>query len=69
MKAPPDHVLCALNAPVPAGATASSWLYSLIETAKANGLEPFAFLSRLFAELPNATTAEHFESLLPWNQS
>jgi transposase len=50
-----------------AGATASARLYSLVESAKANGVEPHAYLSRLFAELPKATSADHFESLLPWN--
>jgi len=42
-------------------------MYSLIETAKACGAEPHAYLSLLFTGLPNATTAEHFEALLPWN--
>ena len=41
--------------------------YSLIETAKVYGVEPHAYLSQLFAELPKATTAEPFESLLPGN--
>jgi len=50
-----------------AGAIASANLYSLVETAKANGLEPHAYLSHLFAELPRATALEHFEALLPWN--
>jgi transposase len=50
-----------------AGATASARLYSLVETARANGIEPHAYLSRLFAELPNAASTDHFESLLPWN--
>jgi hypothetical protein len=56
-----------LFADTQAGATASANLYSLIETAKANGVEPHAYLARLFAELPFASTVEHFESLLPWN--
>lgn len=47
------------------GAEASANLYSVIETAKANGLEPFAYLRHVFAELPRATTVEHFEALLP----
>ena len=50
-----------------AGATASARLYSLVETARANGIEPHAYLSRLFADLPKAASADHFESLLPWN--
>ncbi|HWV14416.1 MAG TPA: transposase domain-containing protein, partial [Cellvibrio sp.] len=37
------------------------------ETAKANGLEPYAYLRKLFGELPLATDLEHFEALLPWN--
>lgn len=50
-----------------AGATASANLYSLVETAKANGLEPHAYLSYLFAHLPKAAALEHFEALLPWH--
>jgi len=49
------------------GALASAHLYSLVETAKANGIEPHAYLSRLFDRLPFATTVEDFEALLPWN--
>lgn len=49
------------------GATASANLYGLIETAKANGLEPYAYLKRVFTELPNATTLEQIENLLPWH--
>lgn len=50
-----------------AGAVASANLYSLVETAKANGLEPFAYLSRLYAALPTASTLDDFEALLPWH--
>jgi hypothetical protein len=56
-----------LFADTQAGATASANLYSLIETAKANGVEPHAYLARLFAELPFANTVKQFEVLLPWN--
>ncbi|MBF0127116.1 MAG: IS66 family transposase [Magnetococcales bacterium] len=49
------------------GAKASANLYSIIETAKANDLEPFAYLRHIFTELPTATTLEDFEKLLPWN--
>jgi transposase len=49
------------------GATASANLYSLIETAKANGLESYTYLKRIFTELPNVTTVEQIENLLPWN--
>ena len=40
-------------------------LYSLIEAAKANGLGPYAYLRRVFTELPAATTVEDIEALLP----
>ena len=50
----------------PAGAEASARLYSLIETAKACGLEPYAYLKRVFTELPKATTLADVEALLPW---
>jgi len=51
------------------GAKASAMLYSLIETAKANGLEPQAYLTHLFRNLPNCDTLEQFEALLPWNHT
>jgi len=49
------------------GVKASANLYSLIETAKANGLEPYAYLRYLFAELPKAQTVDAIEALLPGN--
>jgi hypothetical protein len=49
------------------GAVASANLYSLVESAKANGVEPHAYLSLLFERLPTATRVEDFERLLPWN--
>ena len=49
-----------------AGAEASANLYSLVETAKANGIEPFAYLHHVFTELPKATCREDFEALLPY---
>ena len=47
------------------GVKASANLYSLIETAKANQLEPYAYLRHLFTELPKATTVAAIEALLP----
>lgn len=47
------------------GAEASAVLYSLIETAKANGLIPFDYLKRLLEQLPNRP--EDIDHLLPWN--
>ncbi|MCP4277695.1 MAG: IS66 family transposase [Gammaproteobacteria bacterium] len=49
------------------GVKASANLYSLIETAKANGLEPYAYLRYLFTQLPAAESVEDFEALLPGN--
>ncbi len=51
----------------PRGAHASATLYSLIETAKANGLEPRAYLTFLFERLPEATTPAAIHALLPRN--
>ena len=51
----------------PKGAAASANLYSLIETAKANGLEPYYYLHYVFTELPKAQTVEQIETLLPFN--
>ena len=49
------------------GAKASAAWYSLTQTAKANGLEPYAYLCRLFDRLPHARTVEDFEALLPFS--
>ena len=50
----------------PRGAHASAGLYSLIETAKANGHEPFAYLVHLFDTLPRCKIQEEKEALLPY---
>jgi len=50
-----------------AGATASANLYSLIETCKANRIDPYDYLLSLFRKLPAAKSADDFEALLPWN--
>ena len=56
-----------LFADTAAGAHASAVVYSLVQTAKANGLEPYAWLRRVMRDLPKATTVEDVEALLPWN--
>ncbi|MAY55998.1 MAG: hypothetical protein CMQ46_14380 [Gammaproteobacteria bacterium] len=48
------------------GAHASARLCSVIETAKANGLEPYQYLRHLLTELPKAITDAEVEKLLPW---
>lgn len=49
------------------GVTASANLYSLVETAKANKLEPYQYLREVFTRLPQAETVEDIENLLPWS--
>ena len=52
----------------PKGATASARVYSLIETAKANGLDPFSYLSILLMYMPDwDRTDEELERLMPWS--
>ena len=48
-----------------AGANSSANLYSLIATAKANALEPHAYLRHVFTELPKAENVDEIEALLP----
>ena len=48
-----------------AGARASARLYSLVQCAKANGLEPYAYLRRVFTEMPRARSLSDVEALLP----
>ena len=56
-----------LFADTPRGAKASATVYSLIETAKANGLEPFTYLHHVLQHIGAASTVEDIEALLPWN--
>ncbi|TBN43371.1 IS66 family transposase [Pseudomonas sp. BGI-2] len=51
----------------PKGATASAQIYSLVETAKANGQEPYTWLRHVLERLPQAESVEDIEALLPWN--
>jgi len=53
----------------PRGAHASAVMYSLIETAQANGLNPQEYLYRVFEELPTISEGDSdaLERLLPWN--
>jgi len=56
-----------LFADTQAGARSSARLYGLIETAKANGIEPWAYLNFVFDALPRATSEDEIEVLLPAN--
>ncbi|MDR2417457.1 MAG: transposase, partial [Treponema sp.] len=53
----------------PRGAHAGAGIYSLIETAKANGHEPYRYLCYVFDRLPGAKTPEDIDALLPYNLS
>jgi hypothetical protein len=52
----------------PEGAHANSVLYSIIETAKENGLHPFQYVKYLLEVLPNSNSND-LDSLLPWSVS
>jgi transposase len=51
------------------GATANAIAYTIIETAKENGLDGYKYLEYLFSRLPNLDFHRHselLEDLLPW---
>ena len=58
-----------LFANTPGGAQASSVIYSLIETAKANGLDPYQYLLRILQTAPQLSETDDAwaEKLLPAN--
>ena len=51
------------------GADASAMFYSIIETAKENGLKPYEYLKYIFETAPNMdiTDSDLVKDLLPWN--
>ena len=60
-----------LFANTPRGATSSAIIYSIIETAKENGLNPMVYLTYLFEQLPQLTnwTDPEIDEFLPWSSS
>ena len=54
-------------ADTPAGANASALYFSLIETAKANDVEPYQYLLHVLKNISAADTDEALDALLPWN--
>jgi transposase len=56
-----------LFADTPAGAKATAMIYCLLESAKANGHNTMQYMSIVLTDIPNATTLEDYEALLPWN--
>lgn len=54
----------------PKGASASAAVYSIIESAKANGLNPYKYLQFIFSQLPGVQFGQHpefLEDYLPWS--
>ena len=52
------------------GATSSAVIYSIIETAKENQLNPLLYLTYLLEQLPNIDRddIEKLDALLPWSK-
>jgi transposase len=48
------------------GADASANIYTVVQTAKINGLNVQAYLESVFTRLPYCTTLEDYQNLLPW---
>ncbi|NLB56551.1 MAG: IS66 family transposase, partial [Lentisphaerae bacterium] len=58
-----------LFANTPRGARASAVMFSLIETAKENGLDPYKYLVYIFEKAPNSDIRNNIETLqglMPW---
>lgn len=51
----------------PRGAKASAIIYSIVESAKENGLVPYEYIQYLLEELPNTSTSE-LDKYLPWSK-
>ena len=54
----------------PKGAAASAAVYSIIESAKTNGLNPYKYLYYIFNQLPGVQFGQHpefLEDYLPWS--
>jgi hypothetical protein len=55
----------------PKGAKASATIYSIVESAKENNLNPYTYLKYLFEKLPNVDIQDKnvLDSLLPWSDA
>ena len=60
-----------LFADTPRGAEASATIYSIVETAKENGINPQAYLTYLFEQLPNMNWKDPvaLDLLMPWSET
>jgi len=55
---------------IPAGASASAAVYSIVETAKANGLNVYTYLEYLLLYMPDWDhTDEYLDDLMPWSEA
>ena len=52
------------------GAKASSWIYSLVESAKLNGLKPYDYINYLLSTLPGKDMSDRaiLEEVMPWSK-
>ena len=51
----------------PKGAEASAGIYTLIETAKANGLNPWKYVQYILGDIPGSAFMQYLEYDLPWD--
>ena len=59
-----------LFADTPKGAAASAAIYSIVETAKANGLDVFLYLEQLLMHMTDWDhSPEYLDKLMPWSES
>lgn len=56
-----------LFADSPEGMRANAVMYSLVQTAKANGIDPFVYLRYVIDKMPMLKSSKEVECLLPWN--
>ena len=51
----------------PEGAQTIAVMHSLVQTAVANGLDPYRYLRQVFEVMPALNTGEELKQLLPWH--
>jgi len=52
-----------------AGVKAAEVIYSVIESAKESGVEPYSYLRCILTHIPNISTEQELDALLPYNIS
>ena len=51
----------------PEGAQTIAIMHSLVQTAVANGLDPYRYLRQVFEVMPTLKTRDELKQLLPWH--